>query len=35
MKKKKKKDKQLFKKFMKKFMKNGFIRKFKNAIFKF
>ena len=35
MKKKKKKDKQLFKKFMKKFMKNGFIRKFKNATFKF
>ena len=33
--KKKKKDKQLFKKFMKKFMKNGFIRKFKNATFKF
>ena len=35
MKKKKKKYKQLFKNFMKKFMKNGFIRKFKNATFKF
>ena len=35
MKKKKKKYKQLFKNFIKKFMKNGFIRKFKNATFKF